>query len=431
MNGRPPPCGDHVGRHRSGGPAHRRASGRTVEVMPAPPDHVAHGDTGVLPLDGILVVSCEHAVAAPFATRQLAELGARVIKVERPGSGDFARAYDHTVAGQSSHFVWLNRSKESLALDLKTDVDVLHRLVARADVFVQNFAPGAAHRLGLGADVLRARHPRLITCSISGYGPTGPYRDAKAYDLLIQSEAGLVAVTGSEDEPAKAGIPAADIGAGMYAFSGILAALYDRERTGVGTHVEISLFDALVEWMGFPLHHTAGSGAPPARTGTSHPAIAPYGTFVAGDGTEVVLGVQNEREWVAFCATVLRRPELATDPRFDSGAGRVRHRPALHAEIGAVLRTLTGAELTDRLAAARVAHARRREVAEVLEHPQLAARDRWTTVDSPGGPVRSLLPPITLPGRPPRMDAIPAVGEHTEEILRWLDVDVTDDGRPG
>lgn len=381
---------------------------------------------GVLPLDGILVVSCEQAVAAPFATRQLAELGARVIKVERPGEGDFARGYDETVNGLSSHFVWLNRSKESLALDLKADAErgpdgVMPRLLARADVFVQNFAPGAAERLGLGTDTLRARDPRLITCSISGYGASGPYRDAKAYDLLIQSEAGLVSVTGSADEPAKSGIPAADIGAGMYAFSGILAALYDRTRTGVGTHLEISLFDALVEWMGFPLQYTAGGGVAPPRTGTSHSAIAPYGTFRAGDGTEVVLGIQNEREWVAFCARVLLRPELAVDARFDTGARRVAHRRALDVEIDGVLAGLTGEALTARLAEARIAYGRRREVAEVLEHPQLAARDRWTSVDSPAGPVRSLLPPITLPGRPPRMDPIPAVGEHTDTILRWLD----------
>jgi itaconate CoA-transferase len=375
----------------------------------------------MLPLAGVLVVSCEQAVAAPFATRQLAELGARVIKIERPGGGDFARAYDETVLGQSSHFVWLNRSKESLALDLKTEVDVVHRLLARADVFVQNFAPGAADRLGLGAAALRERHPRLITCSISGYGSSGPYRDAKAYDLLIQAEAGLVAVTGTEDEPAKAGIPAADIGAGMYALSGILAALYERERTGAGTHLEISLFDALVEWMGFPLYYTEYGGTPPARTGTSHPAIAPYGTFTAGDGAEVVLAIQNEREWVAFCADVLRRPELATDARFATGAGRVAHRPALHAEIDAVFGGLTGAEITARLAAARIAHARRREVAEVLDHPQLVARERWTTVGSPAGRVRAVLPPIGLPGRTPRMDPVPAVGEHNEAILRWLD----------
>lgn len=375
----------------------------------------------MLPLHDILVVSCEQAVAAPFATRQLAELGARVIKIERPGEGDFARGYDTTVHGQSSHFVWLNRSKESMALDLKADVATVHRLLERADVFVQNFAPGAAERLGLGAAELRARYPRLVTCSISGYGPDGPYRDAKAYDLLIQSEAGLVSVTGSAEEPAKAGIPAADIGAGMYAFSGILAALYDRERTGEGTHLEISLFDSLVEWMGFPLQYTAGAGEPPRRTGTSHAAIAPYGTFRAGDGVEVVLGIQNEREWTVFCAEVLHRPELAGDPRFDTGARRVEHRPALHAEIDAVLAGLTGAELVDRLAAARIAHGRRREVAEVLEHPQLAARGRWATVDTPGGPVRTLLPPITLAGRPPRLGPVPAVGEHTDAIRAWLD----------
>ena len=379
-----------------------------------------------LPLDGIVVVSCEQAVAAPFATRQLAELGARVIKVERPGDGDFARAYDSTVNGLSSHFVWLNRSKESLALDLKADAGagadaVMPRLLARADVFVQNFAPGAAERLGLGHEALRARFPRLITCSISGYGPSGPYRDAKAYDLLIQSEAGLVSVTGTAEEPAKSGIPAADIGAGMYAFSGILAALYDRERTGAGTHLEISLFDALVEWMGFPLQYTAGSGSPPRRTGTSHAAIAPYGTFAAGDGTEVVLGVQNEREWEAFCATVLGRPELAADERFRTGALRVEHRPALHAEIDAVFGGLTGEQATARLSEARIAYARRREVAEVLEHPQLAARGRWTQVGSPAGPLRTLLPPITFDGRPPRIDPIPAVGEHTDAILRWLE----------
>lgn len=380
----------------------------------------------VLPLDGVLVVSCEQAVAAPFATRQLADLGARVIKVERPGTGDFARDYDTTVHGLSSHFVWANRSKESLALDLKADAGsgadaVMPRLLARADVFVQNFAPGAAERLGLGAAALRERFPRLVTCSISGYGSSGPYRDAKAYDLLIQSEAGLVAVTGTADEPAKAGIPAADIAAGMYAFSGILAALYDRERTGVGTDLEISLFDSLVEWMGYPLYYTGYGGTAPVRAGTSHAAIAPYGTFAAGDGTEVVLSIQNEREWVAFCAQVLRRPELAGDPRFDTGVRRVEHRPALHAEIDATLSTLSGAQLVRRLAGAHIAYARRREVAEVLEHPQLAERDRWTTVDSPVGPLCALLPPIGLPGRPPRMDPVPALGEHTDAIRRWLD----------
>lgn len=380
----------------------------------------------VLPLDGIVVVSCEQAVAAPFATRQLAELGARVIKVERPGEGDFARGYDTAAQGMSSHFVWLNRSKESIALDLTADPGdgrdaTIARLVARADVFVQNFAPGAAERLGLGHVDLRDRHPRLITCSISGYGPDGPYRDAKAYDLLVQSEAGLVSVTGTPEEPAKSGVPVADIGAGMYAFAGILAALYDRERTGTGTHVEVNLFDALVEWMGFPLHYTAGTGRAPRRAGTSHAAIAPYGTFRAGDGVEVVLGIQNEREWAAFCTTVLLAPHLATDPRFDRGAARLEHRPALHAEIEAVFHALTGVEVLARLAAARIAHGRRREVADVLTHPQVVGRHRLTTVGSPVGPQPALLPPLTFPGRPPRMDPIPDLGEHTAAILAWLD----------
>lgn len=375
-----------------------------------------------LPLDGIVVVACEQAVAAPFATRQLADLGARVIKIERPGTGDFARGYDEAVAGLSSHFVWLNRSKESIALDLKAeaDLDVARALVARADVFVQNFAPGAADRLGLGADALRERFPRLVTCSISGYGPDGPYRDAKAYDLLVQAEAGVVAVTGSPDAPAKTGIPAADIGAGMYAFSGILAALYERERTGLGTHVEVSLFDALVEWMGFPLQYTAGTGTPPPRAGTSHAAIAPYGTFTAGDGTEIVLGIQNEREWAAFCASVLDRPELTGDERFATTARRVANRAALHAVIDEVFAGLTGAAVVERLDAARIANARQREVTDVLTHPQLVARDRWREVDSPAGPVRTVLPPVTFPGREPRLDPIPAVGEHTEAILEWL-----------
>ena len=376
----------------------------------------------MLPLDGITVVTCEQAVAAPLATRHLADLGARVIKIERPGGGDFARGYDETVHGLSSHFVWLNRSKESVVLDLKSPdaIDTVLRLLDRADVFVQNFAPGAAERLGLGAAALRARFPRLVTCSISGYGGSGPFRDAKAYDLLIQSEAGLVSVTGTADAPAKSGIPAADIGAGMYAFSGILAALYERERTGVGTDLEVSLFDALVEWMGYPLYYAGYGGTPPARAGTDHAAIAPYGTFAAGDGTEVVLAIQNEREWAQFCTQVLQRPDLATDARFDSGARRVAHRPALHTEIDAVFAALTGAQVTERLAGARIAHARRRELAEVLDHPQLAARDRWTTVDSPVGPLRAVLPPITLPGRQPRMGAVPALGEHTEAVLREL-----------
>ncbi|SEC85418.1 Crotonobetainyl-CoA:carnitine CoA-transferase CaiB [Amycolatopsis tolypomycina] len=372
-----------------------------------------------LPLAGVTVVSCEQAVAAPLATRHLADLGARVLKIERPGTGDFARAYDETVHGQSSHFVWLNRSKESVTLDLKSDAapGVMAALLDRADVFVQNFAPGVAERLGLGAAAVRATRPRLITCSVSGYGSTGPYRDAKAYDLLIQSEAGLVSVTGSAAEPAKSGIPAADIGAGMYAFSGILSALYDRERTGQGTELEISLFDSLVEWMGFPLYYAGYGGTPPPRTGTSHAAIAPYGTFAAGDGTEVVLAVQNEREWAAFCKHAVARPDWVTDTRFATGSARVANRTTLEAEIGAIFTKLTGAELEARLSAGRIAHARRRDLPDVLAHPQLTARDRFADVATPAGPIRATLPPITLPGRAPRMDPVPALGEHTDAVL--------------
>ena len=375
-----------------------------------------------LPLAGITVVSCEQAVAAPLATRHLADLGARVIKVERPGGGDFARDYDETVHGMSSHFVWLNRSKESIVLDLKNPdhADVLTELISRADIFVQNFAPRAADRLGFGAETLRARHPRLITCSISGYGTSGPYRDAKAYDLLIQSEAGLVSVTGTTDDPAKSGIPAADIGAGMYAFAGILSALYDRERTGEGTALDISLFDSLIEWMGYPMYYTEYGGTAPARAGTAHAAIAPYGTFVAGAGVEVVLSIQNDREWAAFCKIVLERAELSTDDRFDTGARRVANRVQLTDEINGVFRSLTGDQLAERLRLARIAHARLRDVHDVLTHPQLDARDRWTTVESPVGRIRAVQPPITVAGRTHRMDPIPDIGEHTEEILAWL-----------
>ncbi|MET9002163.1 CaiB/BaiF CoA-transferase family protein [Amycolatopsis sp. NPDC004169] len=380
-----------------------------------------------LPLDGVTVVSCEQAVAAPLATRHLADLGARVLKIERPGSGDFARAYDETVHGLSSHFVWLNRSKESVTLDLKSAAApaVMAALLDRADVFVQNFAPGVADRLGLGAAALRATRPRLITCSVSGYGSTGPYRDAKAYDLLIQSEAGLVSVTGSAAEPAKSGIPAADIGAGMYAFSGILSALYDRERTGQGTELEVSLFDSLVEWMGFPLYYAGYGGTPPPRTGTSHAAIAPYGTFRAGDGTEVVLAVQNDREWAAFCEHAVVRPDWVTDPRFATGSARVANRTSLEGGIDAIFAGLTGPELEARLRAGRIAHARRRDLPDVLAHPQLTARDRFAEVATPAGPVRATLPPITVPDRAPRMDPVPALGEHTDAVLTEFGFDVT------
>ena len=375
-----------------------------------------------LPLDGIVVVSCEQAVAAPLATRNLADLGARVIKVERPGTGDFARGFDETVLGLSSHFVWLNRSKESLTLDLKQPeaAEILERLLGRADVFVQNLAPAAAERLGLQAPALCARFPRLIACSISGYGGGGPYRDAKAYDLLIQSEAGLIAVTGTEEAPAKSGIPAADIGAGMYAMSGILAALYERERTGRGAPVEVSLFDSLTEWMGFPLYYSRYGGSPPRRSGLEHPAIAPYGPFTAGDGIETVIAIQNDREWQSFATTVLLRPALGTDPRFRTNSARVQNRERLHAEINDVLASLDTPALAGRLDAAGIAHGQRREPADVWDHPQLAARSRRTTVGSPAGDLDAILPPVTLPGRRPRMDPIPATGEHTEAVLEWL-----------
>ncbi|HEX6541126.1 MAG TPA: CaiB/BaiF CoA-transferase family protein [Ktedonobacterales bacterium] len=374
------------------------------------------------PLDGITVVSLEQAVAAPFASRQFADLGARVIKVERPPLGDFARRYDETVQGLSSHFVWLNRSKESITLDLGHESArvVLRRLLTEADVFIQNLAPGAAARLGFGADALRAEHPRLIVCEISGYGATGPYRDKKAYDLLVQCEAGLVSVTGTSDEPAKAGISVADIAAGMYAYSSILAALYQRTQTGVGTTLEVSLFEALGEWMSYPAYYAAYGGTPPPRTGTSHATIAPYGPFAAGDGHQVNLGIQNEREWVAFCEVVLQRPELARDERFATNSARVAHRSLLHDEINAVFATLTIDEVSERLDQAGIANARMNTMIEFWNHPQLAARDRWREVESPVGRLRALRPPVTMEGVEPRMDPIPAVGQQTEAILREL-----------
>ncbi|MFJ9619995.1 CaiB/BaiF CoA transferase family protein [Streptomyces noursei] len=377
----------------------------------------------MLPLDGITVVALEQAVAAPFATRQLADLGARVIKVERPGTGDFARGYDETVRGMSSHFVWLNRNKESLALDVKSppDAAVLHRLLARADVFVQNLAPGAAERLGLDAAALLAAHPRLVVCGISGYGTGGPYAHAKAYDLLVQCEAGAMSLTGTEREPAKIGIPVADIAAGMYAYSGILTALYERERTGRGGSFEVSMLEALGEWMGYPAYFTRYGGTTPPRSGAEHAAIAPYGPYPAADGTRVFLGVQNEREWAAFCAEVLELPELATDPRFDRNSARVAHREALRERIEACFAQLAAEEIERRLAGARIAHGRLRDVAEFTAHPQLAARDRWRTVDSPVGPLDALLPPVTVAGREPRMDRIPALDEDRARILAELD----------
>ncbi len=374
------------------------------------------------PLDGITVVSLEQAVSAPFATRQLADLGARVIKIERPGEGDFARHYDTKVRGMSAYFVWLNRSKESLTLDLKhaEAATILQRLLATADVFVQNLAPGATERLGLSVSSLTARYPRLIVCDVSGYGSAGPYRDKKAYDLLVQCETGLVSVTGTPEQPVKVGISVADISAGMYAYSGILSALYQRERTGSGAALEVSLFDALGEWMSHPAYYTAYGSQPPARTGASHATIAPYGPFRAGDGSLTYLAVQNEREWARFCAVVLEQPEVAADPRFTSNSGRVAHREALQEAIEQVLSSLTGAEVLARLERAQIANARLNDMRDFWEHPQLAARDRWSEVASPAGTLRALLPPVTMAGVTPSMGAIPALGEQTDLILREL-----------
>ena len=372
------------------------------------------------PLEGITVVALEQVIAGPFATRQLAELGARVIKIERPGGGDAARAYDRTVKGLSSHFVWVNRSKESLALDVKHPAAqaVLEKLLQKADVFLHNLAPGAVERLGLGAEALRERHPRLIWCGISGYGPSGPYASKKAYDLLVQCEAGLLSVTGTPDTPVKAGIPAADIAAGMYAFTSILAALVRRGRSGEGATIEVTMLEALGEWMGFPAYFTAYGGAAPPRSGPYHATIVPYGPFKAGDGQTVFLSVQNEREFASFCDRVLKKPALKTDERFASGPARFRNRDAFHHEVDAVFSQLQAVEVIERLEAADIANARLNDMNGFWDHPQLRARGRWAKVGSPVGDIDALKPPFNLDGMEPRMDAVPAVGQHTRSILR-------------
>jgi formyl-CoA transferase len=374
-----------------------------------------------LPLDGITVVSLEQAVAAPFATRQLADLGARVIKVERPGKGDFARGYDESVKGLSSYFVWLNRSKESLTLDLKSaeGTAILAELVAGADVFVQNLAPGAVERLGFGAATLAQRHPQLVVCSISGYGQDGPWADRKAYDLLVQAETGLVSLTGTPDDVAKVGISVADISAGMYAYSGILTSLYQRAVRGSAPAVEVSLFDSLSEWMGSPAYYTQYGGTQPARVAAQHATIAPYGPFPTADGT-VVMGIQNDREWASFCDVVLSDPELAGDERFARNSSRVANRVALNARISERTERLSTAEFIALLTEARIANSRLNSVADYLAHPVLAERGRWRSVDSPAGPIQALLPPAILSGLEPRMDAVPAVGAHTAQILAEL-----------
>lgn len=381
-----------------------------------------------LPLEGITVVAVEQAVAAPFATRQLADLGARVIKVERIDGGDFARGYDTAAGGLASHFVWCNRGKESIALDLKDPrgLDAVRRLVADADVFVQNLAQGAAARLGLDAATLCAAHPRLVAVDISGYGASGPYADKRAYDMLVQCEAGLVSVTGTPEQPVKAGIPAADIAAAMYAFSGVLAALVRRGTTGRGGPVEVSMLESLAEWMGHPLHHAMHGGTPPARTGLAHAVIAPYDAYETGDGGRVLLSVQNDREWRRLAEQVMGRPELGTDPAFATNAARVENRRRTDELVGKALGALEADEALARLEGAGIACARLRDLHELAEHPQLAARERWRQVGSPVGPLRALLPPITMPGGDDaRMGDVPALGQHTEALLRA--VGMTDD----
>jgi crotonobetainyl-CoA:carnitine CoA-transferase CaiB-like acyl-CoA transferase len=378
------------------------------------------GRTG--PLAGVTVVALEQAVAAPFATRQLADLGARVIKVERPGTGDFARGFDTTVHGQASYFVWLNRGKESIELDIKsTDGQaVLAALAARADVLVQNLVPGAAQRAGLGPDELRRRHPALITCSISGYGPGGPYRHKKAYDLLVQCEAGLLSVTGTGDEPAKAGISVADIAAGMYAYSGVLTALYERERTGEGTSIEVAMLDALGEWMTQPYYYSVYGRQPARRTGARHASISPYGPYHTAGGDQVFIGIQNDREWAVLCERILNRPDLISDSRFTTNPSRVEHDGELTSIIENTLQDIPAGQLVAALDQAGIACAELRSPAQFAAHPQLAARDRWREVGTPGGPVRSQLPPVSVAGREPAMGAVPALGQHTDAIRAEL-----------
>lgn len=377
------------------------------------------------PLDGITVLAFEHAVAAPVCTRHLADLGARVIKIERPGAGDFARGYDKRVNGLSSYFAWANRSKESLTLDIKhADArPILDGLIERADVIVQNLAPGAAARLGLSYEALSPKHPRIVVCDVSGYGADGPYRDKKAYDLMVQAEAGLLSVTGTPESMARAGFSAADTSAGMYAYSSVLAALLLRERTGKGSHIDVAMFETLTEWMGNPMYYTYGGQPPAPRTGAFHPSVVPYGPFPVGDGRTVMMGLQNEREWATFCREVIGNPALEKDPRFASNTLRTENRAALEGLIGEVFGGLTADELEARLGRANLATARVNTPADLWQHPQLQARGRWREVASPVGPVASLLPPGSNSAFEPRMDPIPALGQHTDAILAELGFD--------
>jgi itaconate CoA-transferase len=383
------------------------------------------------PLEGITVVSLEQAVAAPFASRQLADLGARVIKIERPGVGDFARDYDQSVKGQSAYFVWLNRSKESLTLDVKHAKagEILSRLVGRADVFIQNLAPGAAKRLGLAADTLIVKHPRLVVCDISGYGDSGPYAQKKAYDLLVQSEAGVLSVTGTEEAPSKVGISITDIGTGLHAYAAILAALYERERTGRGRRIEVTMFEAMVEWMGHPLYYTHFGGRAPRRSGPDHATIVPYGRFRTGDARHVMFGIQNEREWAAFCSIVLEQPQLAGDTRYDSNTKRTAARSEVVSLIERVFAALTAEQVLERLDKAGIANAQLNTPERVWAHPQLAARERWREVGTPAGTIPALLPPASFTGVEPRMDPVPSIGEHSDRILHELGFDAAEIAR--
>jgi itaconate CoA-transferase len=374
------------------------------------------------PLDGVKVITLEHAIAAPFCTRQLADLGARVIKIERPGVGDFARAYDERVHGMASHFVWCNRSKESFTLDVKAPQaqGILERLLEDTDVLVQNLAPGAAARLGLSYEALHDRYPRLIVCNISGYGSDGPYRDKKAYDLLIQSESGFLSITGGPDSPAKAGCSIADIAAGMYAYTNILSALLQRSKTGLGREIDVSMLESMVEWMTYPLYYAFDGASPPPRAGAAHATIYPYGPFPAGDAKTVMLGLQNEREWGVFCAQVLLEPELAIDPRFSSNSKRVAAREELREIIVAAFSKLTSEEVISRLDSAQIANARMNDMRDVWSHPQLKERNRWVNIDSPAGSIPALLPPGISTASDVRLDAVPALGQHTEALLNEL-----------
>ena len=374
------------------------------------------------PLDGITIVALEHVIAAPFATRQLADLGARVIKIERPGAGDFARHYDERAKGMSSHFTWVNRSKESLTLDLKQEgaLIILKQLLQKADVFVQNLAPGAAARMGLSPEALQALNPKLIYCNLSGYGEDGPYRDKKAYDLLIQSEAGLLSITGTTDEPSKAGISIADIAAGMYTYTNIMAALLLRQKTGKGSVIDVSMLEALGEWMGYAMYYSTDGASPPPRTGATHATIYPYGPFKAGDGKTIMLGLQNEREWALFCEKVLGQPELANDPRFDKNFKRNENRIELSKIILDRFANFTSEQVIAKLDEAQIANASLNDMHQFWDHEQLKARQRWVMVDSPKGEIPALLPPGLNNTYQYRMDKIPSVGEHTVAILKEL-----------